>query len=117
MPLPADDSGPPHRAPGDPGSGATFERRRDHRRPGQTRATLTVLDGALASTVHEIQTRDLSSGGVSFLLRESLAVGLNCRIDIQANGSSAQSWVCEVIRSRPLSNGKHEMAVRFRGRP
>jgi hypothetical protein len=92
------------------------ERRRDSRRPTQTRATLTVLDGPLASTTHDITTRDLSSAGVSFLLREPLNVGQNCRIDIQSNGSPAQSWLCEVVRTRPLSTGKHEMAVKFRSR-
>src|SRR4051812_31597997 len=101
MPFP-DDSGSRERAPRDATenvtNGATFERRRDHRRPSQGRATLTVLDGALADTRHDIHTRDLSSDGVSFLLRESLAVGQNCRIDIQANGSGPQSWLCEVVR-------------------
>jgi hypothetical protein len=97
------------------GSPRLSERRRDQRRPMQSKATLTVLDGPQASQAYEIMTRDLSEGGVLFLLKESLSVGQNCRLEMAA-GPAGESYFCEVVRTRPLSNGKHEMAVKFRSR-
>jgi hypothetical protein len=96
---------------------AIHDRRRDNRRPVLTKAIVKVVDGFDAGRVFEVLTRDLSMSGVSFLLREPLAVGLTVTVEMAGPGGRGQvTHVCEVVRSRPVSNGRYEMAVQFRGK-
>jgi hypothetical protein len=89
------------------------EHRKDVRRVLHSRGMLTVLDGPQQGSSYEVLTRDMSSSGVSFHLRESLSVGLCCRLDL-AHPSGRYSYLCEVVRSRPISNGRHEMSLQYR---
>jgi hypothetical protein len=96
-----------------PGILPFHERRKHPRRPLHAKATVTLLDGPGAGQVHQVLTRDLSLSGLSFYLKVPLAVGQNCRIEV-TEGSRTTVNECEVVRSRPLSTGRHEMGVKFR---
>lgn len=83
--------------------------RQTNRHALQSKATVIISDGPTTTTSHEITIRDMSLSGVSFLLRQQLSVGQFCKLQV---GNLLH--VCEVVRSRMLSNGRFEMAVMFR---
>ena len=83
------------------------DHRQTNRHPLQSKATVIIGEGP--SSTHDITIRDMSLSGVSFLLRQQLSVGQFCKLQI---GNLLH--VCEVVRSRMLSNGRYEMAVMFR---
>jgi hypothetical protein len=85
------------------------DRRKDGRKPALGQAVLRVFDALGGGKRHEIQTRDLPLGGISFLLRENLSVGQACEIE---TGRARRK--CEVVRSRALSNGRFEITVHLR---
>jgi hypothetical protein len=85
------------------------DRRNTLRGPVQSKARLTVLDGPAAGNAHDILTRDMAMAGIAFLLRENLAVGQQCQLDFEAD--PARRVTAEVVRSRPISNGRYEVAV------
>lgn len=90
------------------------DRRTSTRGPVQTKARLVVVDPLGDGATHDILTRDSSLTETTFLLRESLSVGQMCRIELDANGHPAQKYLAEVVRSRPITGGRYEMAIQFR---
>jgi hypothetical protein len=101
----------PHVAP------TLHDRRKDHRRSVLTKGVLKVMDGAHAGESFDVLTREVSMAGLSFLLREALNVGQTCMIEMAGPGGRTTTHQCEIVRSRPVSNGRYEMAVQFRAKP
>jgi hypothetical protein len=89
------------------------DRRKEGHKPAFGRAVLRVFDALGGGKRHEIQTRDLPMGGISFLLRENLSVGQACEIET----AGKRRRRCEVARSRALSNGRFEITVHLRESP
>lgn len=90
------------------------DRRHHTRGPIQSKARLTILDGPTAGITHDVLTRDQSMSGVSFLLRDELVVGQQCRVELE---TPARTYNAEVIRSRPISGNRYEMALQFEKPP
>lgn len=87
------------------------DRRTSFRGPVQTRARLTILDGPHAGATHEILARDQPMAGLCFLLRESLAVGAQCKLEFRPGMPAVMA---EIVRSRPISGGRYEMVMQLK---
>lgn len=90
------------------------DRRTSNRGPVQTKARLTLVDPLGDGPCHDIMTRDSSISETTFLLRESLSVGQMCRVELESNGHASRKYLAEVVRSRPITGGRYEMAIQFR---
>lgn len=102
-------NGPPQTA------GSVADRRQHPRRRVVANATATVGAGpAGACQTHAIITRNMSLGGICFWASQQFTVGQSLQINIPANQKDHGTYLCEVIRSRPLSSGKYEMAAKIR---
>ena len=81
-------------------------------------ATLELTTGEDAGATFDIQTRDSADGGLAFMLKRPLDVGQAVRI-INAVGdardSDAEAYDARVVRSRPISNGRYEVAAQLAG--
>ncbi|GIW77564.1 MAG: hypothetical protein KatS3mg104_2627 [Phycisphaerae bacterium] len=90
------------------------ERRTSNRGPVQTKARLVLLDPFGEGASYDILTRDGSLSETTFLLREPLSVGQQCRIEIPDVSGKVRKYLAEVVRSRPITGGRFEMAIHFR---
>ncbi len=116
--TPAGPAGGDVPSPATPGvwSPSARERRGEKRKSLLSPAVLVVLDGSQRGQRFDISTRDLSLSGMSFLLREPLKVGQTCQIEMGPSPGRLTVYVCEVVRSRPVTNGRHEIGVKVRER-
>lgn len=90
------------------------DRRNRKRRSNQGETTVIPLDGPLVGQQFETSLRDAALGTVSFLLRADLPVGQRVRLETEREGRPVERTDAEVIRSRQLSIGRHEIVVEAR---
>ena len=89
------------------------DRRRERRGPVRRSAKVTVLSGLANGEQYEVITRDASTAGSSFFLRSPLPIGTRIRLVEIVDEKPHRSFEGEVVRSRPISNGRHEMNVKY----
>ena len=87
------------------------DRRNSLRGPTQSKARLTVIDGPGAGATYDVLTREQPLVGISFMLHAALTVGQQCEL---AFDGRPQRMRGEVVRCRPISNGRYEAAVQIR---
>lgn len=89
------------------------DRRRERRGPVRREALVTVLSGIARDEQYLVTTRDASTAGSSFYLKSPLPLGTRVKVVEMVDERPHRSFQGEVIRSRPISNGRHEMNVRY----
>lgn len=89
------------------------DRRRERRGPVRREAHVTVLSGVARDEHYVVTTRDASTAGSSFYLKSPLPLGTRVKVVEMVDERPHRSFQGEVIRSRPISNGRHEMNVRY----
>lgn len=89
------------------------DRRRERRGPVRREAQVTVLSGIARDEQYTVTTRDASTAGSSFYLKSPLPIGTRVKIVELVEERPHRSFEGEVYRVRPISNGRHEMSVRY----
>ena len=89
------------------------DRRRERRGPVRREAEIHVLSGLAVREKHEVTMRDASTAGSAFYLKQALPVGAKVRVVELVDERQHRVFEGEVIRARPISNGRFEMNVRY----
>jgi hypothetical protein len=89
------------------------DRRRDRRGPVRRDARVTVTGGLLNGDQHRVTIRDASNTGSTFYLKDALPIGTKLQVVELIDDRPHRTFAGEVSRVRPISNGRHEMIVRY----
>jgi len=89
------------------------DRRRERRGPVRRAAVVNVLSGLGKGEEHDVITRDASTAGSAFFLKEQLPVGTKVKVTEVVDDRPHRVFEGEVTRVRPISNGRYEMNVRY----
>lgn len=89
------------------------DRRRERRGPVRREAKVTVVSGLASGESYDVIMRDASTAGSSFYLKAALPIGARVRVTEVVDERPHRTFEGEVYRVRPISNGRHEMSVRY----
>jgi hypothetical protein len=89
------------------------DRRRDRRGPVRRAAKVEVVSGLARGESYDVTIRDASLSGSAFYLREALPVGTGVRVVELVDDRPHRTFEGEITRARPITNGRHEMSVRY----
>ena len=92
------------------------DRRRERRGPVRRAAKIVITSGLMNGDAYDVMVRDASQLGSAFYLREALPVGTKLRVTELVDERPHRTFEGEITRARPISNGRHEMNVRYSAR-